>query len=175
MVCGIHPQTLRGWMKKGQFLRGDRNHRYCYESITIAEGKIKAKMVKRVIDAQDWKAAAHWLKQRAPDEWGDKKTIAVEDGRLASMDKVTLLKELRAQQQLLEDSIEADGVAVPPLELQPPEEDFSLAAEAGLFDDDPLDDEPDPSPLPKDDNGHVPEGVRARVRLHARRDREDEV
>lgn len=165
MVVGIHIQSLRRWMKQGKFLTGDRNHRYMYEVVTVAEGKVKARMVKRIIDASDWKAAAHWLAKRDPEEWGDKRTVAIEDKRIAGMDKLTLLKELREQQQLLEDAIEAEGHAVPNAELMPPEEDFSLAAEAGAFD------EEDPVlqhheiPLPKDEDGNAPVAVKRRRQL----------
>ena len=167
MVAGVHPQTLRKWMKHGERLTGDRNHRYCFEVVTVAEGKAKARMVQRVVNASDWKAAAHFLKQRYPDEWGDKKTIAVEDRRIESMDKMTLLKELREQQQLLEDSIEAEGTEVPPRELPAPEQSFEMAAAAGMFDED--EDEPsrehEDKPLPTRPDGTVPVGVRERTKL----------
>ena len=152
-------------MKKGQYLQGDRNHRYCFEVVTVAEGKVKAKMVQRIINASDWKAAAHWLAKRDPEEWGDKRTIAIEDKRIAGMDKLALLKELREQQQLLEDAIEAEGHEVPDGQLLPPEESFSLAAEAGAFDeeDDVL--EHHAIPLPKEPDGTVPVAVKRRSQL----------
>lgn len=166
MVVGVHHQTLRRWMKKGQYLSGDRNHRYCFEVVTVAEGKVKAKMVQRIINASDWKAAAHWLSKRDPDEWGDKRTVAIEDKRIAGMDKLTLLKELREQQALLEEAIEAEGVAVPDGELAPPEEVFSLAAEAGAFDEED-DDHPEHHeiPLPKEADGTVPVAVKRRSQI----------
>ena len=103
-----------------------------------------------------------------PDEWGDRKTIAVEDRRIESMDKVTLLKELREQQQLLEDSIEAEGTPVPPHQLPAPEQSFDMAAAAGMFDEDDDDTESREhadKPLPTRADGTVPEGVRDRTIL----------
>lgn len=65
-----------------------------------AEARAKIASVKEVRNG-DWKAHAHFLKNRYPEEWGDKKTVSLEAKQMARLSRKELIAELERQLEIL--------------------------------------------------------------------------
>lgn len=91
IVCAQDPMTIITVMRSDSPL-GVR--------LRKSEAKAKIASVKELRDG-DWKAHAHFLKNRYPEEWGDKKTVSLEAKQLSRLSRKELIAELERQLEIL--------------------------------------------------------------------------
>lgn len=70
-AAGVHPVTVRRWLKKGARAKKGVHHDFCIAYKT-AEAQGEAAAVVRIRRASDqhWQAEAWWLERRFPSKWG---------------------------------------------------------------------------------------------------------
>jgi hypothetical protein len=93
-AVGIHPATYYNWMNRGQtykdtlesgekLVKDDKPFFEFFEAITRARARTSTRVSGLVMKAaeKDWRAAAWWLEQSFPKEWGRKRLeVTGEDG-----------------------------------------------------------------------------------------------
>lgn len=96
-LVGIHPKTLRIWMKNKAHLRASIK-----EAKLTADELVETSLFQMAMDG-DTTAAIFWLKNRQPERWRDKRDLNItSDNRLEKMKDDELLKEKSRFDQIAE-------------------------------------------------------------------------
>ena len=67
-LCGVGARTLHEWMERGQ--QAEPLYAQFFSAVSRARDSYKARLLRRIHAANDWRAVAFLLERRFPDEFG---------------------------------------------------------------------------------------------------------